>query len=649
MEVIEIRNNLVKLEFGNEEKLILGGFVTLTSNGSSFVAQIINLKNDGIMQIAVAKLLFTFTQEGVVNEYDGSIPDINSQVSILKSEELLDLLSIETPIEMGNLAQQDAVLKLDISLFENNFTVFSDHDYEKRAFIYNCISQLSKIGEKTVVFDVDNIFDDLPRFIAGEDFKIPFDSKIIDYIYDNELSDMNIQTKSVIKDIFYNVQLYIDSLSEKFLPIDKFVDVIDSQYRQMFMPELAILKNKLLKYKDMGIFANTIEEFKSFSYVLNNNSTIIVDISELNSKLQNKVINNILSTINLLEGYVYVFLPVNNENSDKQLLRKIINNSHVFTTIFARHSYKYALELKEHAQNIAFFAPQTVQHEFAVYNTFLNKLNSEEFVICGKLTQNVPFMVNCVAEISDEFNVAKLDLNQNLTKNNNENDNYEITEPSNIEEEDFGLKITEINEGEEENTISEPLEMYHSTVSPEAVKIINDEITESQSEENNSHIIEPLDNILADDSDEVENSEEIVDEIFDDTIQIDDSEPEVANDILSDEDLDYIDENINVEDDIVENTSDYEPETDIISEDFSQEDDENVQMVPIYPAEDVQSGQADNADAPYSVGDIISHPRYGNGTVEKIIKYGNKVLCSVLFDNVGRRLLDPSISDFEKI
>ena len=51
----------------------------------------------------------------------------------------------------------------------------------------------------------------------------------------------------------------------------------------------------------------------------------------------------------------------------------------------------------------------------------------------------------------------------------------------------------------------------------------------------------------------------------------------------------------------------------------------------------------------YKQGDIVNHPRYGQGTVEKIIKYGNKTLCSIYFENVGRRLLDPSISEFEKV
>ena len=48
-------------------------------------------------------------------------------------------------------------------------------------------------------------------------------------------------------------------------------------------------------------------------------------------------------------------------------------------------------------------------------------------------------------------------------------------------------------------------------------------------------------------------------------------------------------------------------------------------------------------------GDRVMHAKYGTGTVEKIIRYGKKTLCSIQFDNVGRRLLDPNITTIEKM
>ena len=69
-------------------------------------------------------------------------------------------------------------------------------------------------------------------------------------------------------------------------------------------------------------------------------------------------------------------------------------------------------------------------------------------------------------------------------------------------------------------------------------------------------------------------------------------------------------------------------------------------VVPVYPAGSEDLGDDNGTD--FKQGDTVSHPRYGRGVIEKIIKYGNKTLCSISFENVGRRLLDPSISELTK-
>ena len=124
MDIIEIRNNLVKLSYGEEENPQLGQFIALTTNNKSYVAQFVNLKADNLNNFAVAKLIFTFTPEGVVNEYDGSIPTTSCSLINLPASELLELLPVETPIKVSHLAGQNDMLNVDISIFEHNFTVF---------------------------------------------------------------------------------------------------------------------------------------------------------------------------------------------------------------------------------------------------------------------------------------------------------------------------------------------------------------------------------------------------------------------------------------------------------------------------------------------------------------------------------------------
>ena len=69
--------------------------------------------------------------------------------------------------------------------------------------------------------------------------------------------------------------------------------------------------------------------------------------------------------------------------------------------------------------------------------------------------------------------------------------------------------------------------------------------------------------------------------------------------------------------------------------------------VPIYDAGIPDEDKVISSDD-IEQGDIVLHAKYGSGVVEKMIKYGNKNLYSINFDNVGRRLLDPTLTEIKK-
>lgn len=73
----------------------------------------------------------------------------------------------------------------------------------------------------------------------------------------------------------------------------------------------------------------------------------------------------------------------------------------------------------------------------------------------------------------------------------------------------------------------------------------------------------------------------------------------------------------------------------------------NTPIVPVYSAE-IPDEDIVESD-PINQGDRIEHPEFGRGVVEKIINYGDRTLCSVNFEQVGRRLLDPKISELKKV
>ena len=686
MKLLEIKNNLVKLSYSETETPILGRFIVLVTPEKSYVAQFVNLKSDTVNNFAIAKLLFTFSSEGVVDNYDGSIPSINSEVSFLPANELLNLLPIETPIKIGNLSQQQDMLSLDVSVFERNFTVFVEKDSHKTTFISNCIRQLFQMKEKSVVIDTCNLFEDYNKIVFGKDFKLPLNSKMIDYIFEYELSEVDAPTKAVVQDIFYAVQQYIQTLDFEFLPIDNFVDVVASQYKEMQMPELALLKNKLLKYRDANVFANTKDEVLALKEKLNEKNCSIIDLKNIHESLQKEVLGFIHSTLESFEKYIYLFVPLTDDNSDKKLLKQFVNNNHIFTTVLVSGSYKYAEELKQHAQNMLLFAPQSVNHDFAAYNTFLSKLNNDECIAFGKLTQGIPFIVDMS------------DLELDLTRDDVLGDRYQFVPAydPNIElvrVDEFGTQIPvknvqpelkgevepEVEADEVEGTpvqeVSEipeipqaPIELVEEPVMelpelPIPEDVIDEVIEEVQEAvapevvEEKPAIVKPVANLLAAVTEATE-----VDEVFEESdlsveeltpeedlpeltdISEDDfgsdafEEPPLMEDSLSEDDLDFIED--------TQMAIDEPPMANDIVEPFGEYSEvPPTEDVPVYPAD----SEPDESIGDFAQGDSVTHPRYGRGVVEKIIKYGNKTLCSITFENVGRRLLDPSISELVKL
>lgn len=672
MKLLEIKNNLVKLSYAETENPILGRFIILGSNEKSYVAQFVNLKSDTINNYAIAKLLFTFTPDGVVDNYDGSVPNMDSELSFLAAEELLNLLPIETPVKIGNLAQQDEMLSLDISVFERNFTIFVEKDSNKKTFISNCVRQLFQMKEKSVIVDTCNLFEDYPKIVFSKDFKLPLNSKMIDYIFEYELAEVDAPTKAVIQDIFYAVQQYIDTLDFKFLPIDNFVDVVANQYKDIQMPELALLKNKLLKYRDANVFANTKEEVLAFKEKLNEKNCSIIDIKDINEPLQKEVMSFIHQALTEYEKYIYFFAPLTDNNSDKKLLKQFINNNHVFTTILVSSSYKYAQELKQHAQNILLFTPNDMNHDFAAYNTFLNKLNSDECIAFGKLTQGIPFIVDMSDleldltledVLGDKYQFVPISDNMQLVRT----DEYGNKTPVNLAPE---LTQDDVQSTQEEQTLEyAPMQEEISDFSQEET-VIDEEIPQIEEsgiidepaielpqesvEDNNKNIVEPVSNILDDESISEEDQGLTEDDLeldplpeqedlqsFDEEDLTDEPLDEDST-ALTEDDLNFIDDN-----QIAQPSSMYEEQEPEITDDYQEAPyiEEQTPVVPVYPAEQEPTEESGN----FQQGDSVTHPRYGRGVVEKIIKYGNKTLCSISFENVGRRLLDPTISELKKL
>lgn len=745
MNVMEIKNNLVKVAFSAEDNLALGGFIIIEDENSPYVAQVMNLKSDTATNYAIVKLLFTFNEDGILKNYDGTIPSRKANVSKLPSSELLDIIPVEDAIVLGSLAQQGINLKVDKTILENNLLVCSNNQSNTATLINNITSQIS---EKSVIIDTDGLFDSERTVVLGKDFKLPLNYETINYIYENDLEDIDAISKAVIQDIFLELQNYIQTLPERYLPFDTFIDVIDAQYRQSEIPQLILLKNKLLKYKEMNIFGQDLKDILNLSIAIENAKDICIDLSDVEDNLQKEVIRYVYKILNGINEQIYCFVKVSNSNISKKLLKKYITRDNVFTTIIAPHEFKYIEEVKEVSQNVIFFAPLTLQHDFASYNSFLAKLNSDEFVVCGAHTQNIPFITE-LAPVEDEKETPIVPMPEAVTttvepeekqeeqevepkidqelktepepeaevtrqpeedvqaeeistsqeenfpeikypdiEETSENESFETLDALDTENA-FEPQIEEDNNNDnddevediEETIIDEPIS--EDLIIEEPVSEISDDTEEFSSEENNFNKIQPAGNIL-DDSDTVfepldstkqddeddfstiESADEIkIPEIAEEPRELTNDEmvEQVAKDVdkalyeklPSDDDIegfeedaqpDLTEDDLNLIDDLTAD-EDIQLADSGEMQDFNIEENEELPpVVPIYPTED----DLDEDDGMnFEPGEKVYTAKHGEGVVEKMIKYGNKMLCSIDFPNIGRRLLDPSMTEIKRI
>ena len=765
MQVLEIKNNLVKIAYDVNDNLALSSFVIIEDTNTPYVAQVVNVKADKLTNFAIVKLLFTFNEEGILKNYNGTIPSLKSTVSILPSKELLDIIPIENNLIMGELAQQNVTLSVDKTILDNNLLVCSDNVENTNILLKNITKQ---IDERIVIFDTDGLFDAENKITFGKDFKLPLNYDTINFIYENELDDVDATSRAVIQDIFIEVQEYTKNLPEGYLPFETFINVVDQQYKETQIPQLVLLKNKLIKYRDLNAFAETLKDVLSLSIAIDKSKVTIIDISEMAPVLQKEIMSYTYGVMKGINETIYSFVKVDNANSSKRLLKTFLSRDGIYTTIICRHEYKYLPELKSAAQNLILFTPQTLQHDFAAYNTFLNKLNTDEFIIYGAHTQNIPLIVeldeleldtqNDDDETESEKDIEEIPSSNVVpmpapVQNTEPQENVtESPEPEIQEEETFKAPEVEYpdlgfdNETPSSNeaptvdfpetetlnvTEEQPEENFTQIELPETFE--EPEIEEVQQEEPEEDIQENFDNEISQepieeevfmpetDIPQVEINEDLSEQAIIEDSNISETPAEYTSqateeqapiyNILDDNEIDYQDAepevlplepeiDYSVEDiDLEENYQEpqpydeneamieqaakdvdkliYEklPNEDVTLDDLSDlqsdeltEDDLNLigdlasdngitpepeleyneeqpPVVPIYNAEDIEPQEQQSLEP----GDRVSSPKYGEGVVEKMIKYGNKMLCSIEFPNIGRRLLDPAMTEIKKL
>lgn len=762
MNIIEVKNSLIKLCY--EDNLALAGFIKITDNKNSYIAQILHLEAARIGKIAIAKLIFKYNNG--ISAYDGSIPSLRAELEPIDSSVLLNSLEHSDPLNLCNLAQQQNKLTVNFDILKDNPIICAEKFFTTKVLLNNLALQLQARKQKIVVFDTSGVFK-TNKVTITKDFKLPLNTSTINYIYEKGFEDATAESKAMIQAIFEELSEYSKTVS--FIPFDTFKAVIDSEFMRTRLMQLVILKNKIKQIRDWNVFAQTEQDFEKLKTKLETENTVVIDISCLQESLQKECIKYIYSVLGEINSEFYAFTPLSNDNSDKFILKQIFDTENVHTSIICGYDYNNLAELKKCSKNMLMFTPLKQQKDFGGYNIFLQKLAEDEFIAYGKMTKFVPLIAKLHQLRPEEIYTPKItetitqiqaqpepvvkepeaeEIPQPVPDTELKEENEITIEPVILEEEPQPEENTEVVtpfEEKEEETIEttqteeaiipetedvqEDLteQVQEDTAGEQVVEeIIEDTevIEEVQSVPSQEETItqepepaaateettaEPVPDVVAEDEpvepksepvikDEPVEPEQVIEEKpetqkatevneVEEALQ---SVPEIEDDEeLSDDDLDMIEELSKPDDEIpvinqeppVEpaplpqenivqepepaDTTEDEPQSAPMPQPPQTEEEEiqNAQMpaageplqtranttpiVPVYPS-DIPEEDKVNSDA-IQQGDKVVHEEFGEGVVEKMINYGDKLLCSVNFTSVGRRLLNPEISEMKKV
>ena len=249
MRILEARESFIKIE--SETKVSISSFLKISDSEKSYIAQVIQSKKLEESFIVFAKILFIY--DGILKNYDNSIPDKESQINDFTFEILNKALSCTTPIVAGKFIDGDFDISIDKKCFDKK--TFISIDTAKYAG--TIISNLSHQFKKSLIIDMSGIITG-KKFIAGSDFRLPLNTASLEFMYEDCLNDATADSKSLIKEIFNDLSEY--SKTVPFLPFGALKSIVDNMVDKEHVFKLLVLKNKLAKFDKQGYFAAKSEE-----------------------------------------------------------------------------------------------------------------------------------------------------------------------------------------------------------------------------------------------------------------------------------------------------------------------------------------------------------------------------------------------------
>lgn len=520
MRIIEVRDGFIKFE--SKERISLSSFIQIQGEDKTYIAQVIQVKISGENCIIYAKILFLY--DGTLRSYDKTLPDKNAEISEFTFDILSNSLDYQTPIVAGRFIGGDIDIPIDKECFNKKMLVCVDRVDSNNLLISNFKRQFAHLG-KVLVIDMLGIINS-EKYIAGRDFSLPLNTEALSFMYEDCLNDATKESKDLIKEIFRDLAEY--SRTVPFVPFGALKSIVDEMVDKSHVFKLLVLKNKLAKFDSAGCFARTPKEAENLKHILESDFAVI-DLSTLDPIFQNRYLSCIYSAIEKQAQPVQVFLESSNA-INKRNIKNALTNPNISTTFITHSKFKYINEIKNLFDNFIIEPSFTANEVFSVYNSFLNAMPNNTYLLVGEGTNYIPLvstmtMINTVIkpESSEEPLTPNEDGDTDIETNNEiaaqesdendlelipENIENQIQDPDEETVENTGTDL--VSEDIEEKSEQEAELIDVSEPAEEAIEKKSEILIEKFSEEVENKPAPAVLNIFNDEEDLEETSNEAV-------------------------------------------------------------------------------------------------------------------------------------------
>lgn len=669
MRIVELKSQITKIIYKpSQEEIKVGDFISLIENDLTIIAQVYKiLSSDAADDFNQADLMFVLTHKyDKTNVWQGELVSADAMVEktpLKLIENYISNMEMESPFIIGKSLAYGMPVTFDFAKFQAPIFVGYENVDDSIGLLNNFSAVFNALGKSLVILDYKgNVeIENSKKILAGAQSKLPLNTAMIEKLSSKILEGVSLDSKVIIEDVLLELAQYAEQTNTGFIPISTLIQTIDDFYKKNKLAPLILLKNKLSHYKRLNIFADTLEEIKSLYNAIKDYNIVVFDLSNIHQEWQNEFLVDLIEPKKDVKKDFYLYISIDNRNFDNNimnyLLFKAVANG-ISPIISANYRHLAFDSIFDFSKNMFLFKTYNALKKRAILSDILQTLPAGCFIINGKLTSNAILSFNLNRQCNPDDITAEI-MNKHVSeaKNLNSLNNAIENEPNSYVEEIIEEEVTDddiLDNNFNYEPVSEIAENPQTIEKIEEIPETGDIDISELNEQQASKIGIPIEPGV------VKKEEEVIE------IKM----PEVEEPIEEDEILELVGLDDDITDDLFEevmpdadaledvndldflNEPQEQPQDDSDDELFDLIDEQPIQPqqnLPVYDANYETKQSNENFTTNLQEGDLVKHNKYGIGTIKKITTHGEKVLCHINFDNFGRRLLDPEISQLQKL